>query len=136
MTSDLEQIKKTLDEREAALRASEDDNRKARAKLEQDKQALATVMQLAGIFPEPSNGALPTPAAHGDVKRAFEAALTAVPAKFNTRELLDEMSKSSGLKVEKNRGNILGYLRRAQEAGRIETVKKGKGSRPTTYRKK
>ena len=149
--SDLDEIRQQLNEREAKLKASEEENRKQRALLEQDKAAFARVDALRAsaktrpnppinlddddelLLAEPSSES-----PYGFFKRAVRESIKMIAKpEFTSSEIADVLRLTRpDLNVEANRANISAYFKDFLQEGIIEQITPGAGRRPAIYRKK
>lgn len=142
---DLEQVRRSLQERERVLAESEEANRQCRAELEQDKAAFARVAQLVQNTSMELPLALPEAWVQGAKLGLAKAVVEAVKAcapnanSFSSVDVAKVLSKPPlaqrlAFDFEKNRANISAQMRRLAEKQLIVQLKPGSGRRPATYR--
>lgn len=143
-------LKKALSEREAALTASEEKNRKLRLQLEEDKHAMQRIADLSKRVTSMKQGyslledAPDIPASEKPltVKNALLAALPVVARKqpkFSTSDVVKywlrlPASERPAFDVARNRANISAYMRELSNENIIEIEEKGSGRKPWIYR--
>ena len=143
---ELDAIQKALHQREAALAASEEANRKARAALEQDKRAFDRVLQMSRSPNAGENlSSVPgsTDGRETVKKYVIGAILELNPGNraFSTTEViafLEALPRERGpFDIEKNRANLSSYMvNDLVDDGLLMIVEKGRGRRATRLKLK
>jgi hypothetical protein len=146
VVANIEEVQSALIEREKTLSASEENNRRLRAELEMDKQAIArTIELLANPSAELPLDLTPTkkPARRSvGIKKAVGESIRVLGQAnkiFSSRDVINYLlslphEKKPDFDVKKNRANISSYLRDFVEEDLIEERGEASGRRPATYR--